>query len=133
MGFVYSEITLRNPRDASLKPMAVKALVDTGAQWLCIPEHVAIQLGLERHEDREVTLADGKKQTVPYVGPIQISFENRTCYSGALVFGDEVLLGAIPMEDMDVIVSPLHRTLTVNPQSPNIAAGKVKTIKMKIA
>lgn len=128
MGFVYTDLTLSNARDGALKPMTVQALVDTGAQWLCIPQHIAIQLKLDKNEDREVTLADGKKQTVPYMGPIKIGFDNRSCYSGALVFGDEVLLGAIPMEDMDLVVSPLHGTITVNPQSPNIAAGKVKSI-----
>ena len=56
---------------------------------------------------------------VPYVGPVLIRFENRRCLSGALVMGDEVLLGAVPMEDMDVLVSPKTRTLVVNPAHPN--------------
>jgi hypothetical protein len=42
--------------------------------------------------------------------------------------GDEVLLGAVPMEDMDVIVSPATRTVEVNPQSPNIPSSTVKSI-----
>jgi len=42
---------------------------------------------------------------------------------GALVLGDEVLLGAIPMEDMDLVVNPRDRTVDV---SPNIASGIVK-------
>jgi clan AA aspartic protease len=123
MGLVFANITLNNPRQPELQSMAVRALVDTGAYWLCIPEHVAIQLKLQKHEDREVTLADGKKHVVPYMGPLQISFENRTSYSGALVFGNQVLLGAIPMEDMDVVVSPLHQKLMPNPENPNIPAG----------
>ena len=44
---------------------------------------------------------------------------------GALVLGDEVLLGAIPMEEMDLIVNPRDRTIDVNPASPNIAQGIV--------
>ena len=40
------------------------------------------------------------KQMVPYAGPIEILFENRNCFVGALVLGDEVLLGVVPMEDM---------------------------------
>ena len=40
--------------------------------------------------------------------------------------GDEVLLGAIPMEDMDLVVLPAQRLADVNPQSPNIATAKVK-------
>ncbi len=129
MGMVYANITLKNPKDATLRPMQVRALVDTGAQWLCIPEHTALQLKLERLEDREVTLADGGKRLIPYMGPVQVSFENRTCYVGVLVFGNEVLLGAIPMEDMDLVVSPLHRKLMVNPESPNIAAGFVMGVR----
>jgi hypothetical protein len=39
--------------------------------------------------------------------------------------GDQVLLGAIPMEDMDLII-PKTRTLDVNPDSPNIASSIVK-------
>lgn len=123
MGLVHAEISLKNARDDSLRPMQVEALVDTGANWLCIPQHVANQLKLDALEEREVTLADGKKIMAPYVGPIQINFENRTCFSGAMVFGDQVLLGAIPMEDMDVLVSPLHQKLMVNPNSPNFACG----------
>ena len=45
---------------------------------------------------------------------------------GALVLGDEVLLGAIPMEEMDLVVSPRDRTVDVNPDSPNIATGNCK-------
>jgi hypothetical protein len=41
----------------------------------------------------------------------------------ALVIGDEVLLGAIPMEDMDLVVNPRDRSVDVNPDSPNIARG----------
>jgi clan AA aspartic protease len=125
MGMVYANLKLSNPRKQELQPMEVSSLVDTGAYWLCIPEHVCIQLQLEELEKREVTLADGRKQVVPYVGPIQLNFENRTCFTGALVLGNIVLLGAIPMEDMDVLVHPLKQKLIVNPESPNMAAGLV--------
>ncbi len=126
MGLTYANITLSNPVDESLKPIIVKALVDTGALYLCLPEHVVRQLGLKQYEVREVTLADGKSQTCPYVGPVEIRFENRMSFVGALMLGDEVLLGAIPMEDLDVVINPLLQTLTVNPANPNMACGKVK-------
>ncbi|KOR28807.1 peptidase, partial [Achromatium sp. WMS3] len=98
MGLIYTDIELINPRDSSLKSIKLQALVDTGAITLCIPKHVAIQLNLNELEKREVTTAEGKQTLVPYVGPIQIHFENRNCYTGALVLGDAVLLGAIPLE-----------------------------------
>lgn len=126
MGLVYANIELINPKNATLKPMPVTALVDTGAITLCIPEHVVLQLNLETLEQREVTTADGAKRLVPYVGPVQIRFENRNCFTGALVLGDAVLLGAVPLEDMDLVINPRLQTLTVNPDSPNIPAALVK-------
>ncbi|MDH4406456.1 MAG: hypothetical protein QE276_10675 [Cyanobium sp. D14.bin.5] len=48
-------------------------------------------------------LADGHRRTVPYMGPIEV-----------------VLLGAIPMEAMDLVLQPQLQSITVNPESPNI-------------
>ncbi len=127
MGLVYTDIELINPKEQALKPMKVKALVDTGAITLCIPEHIVLQLKLETLEQREVTTADGKKRLVDYVGPVQIRFENRNCFTGALVLGDSVLLGAVPLEDMDLVINPRLQTITVNPESPNIPAALVKS------
>jgi len=42
--------------------------------------------------------------------------------------GDQVLIGAIPMEDMDLVVVPRTRTLEVNPRSPNIGSTIAKQI-----
>ena len=128
MGYVHANITLKNPRLPALKPASISAMVDTGALILCIPEHVAAQLKLEENSQREVTTADGKSHLVAYVGPIEIIFENRSCFAGALVMGDEVLLGAVPMEDMDLIVLPSHRKLVVNPDSPNFPHALVKSV-----
>jgi len=85
MGLVHANISLSNPRLPNLNKIEVLSLLDSGAFTLCIPEHVKIQLQLEELEKREVTLADGKKQLVPFVGPIQINFENRMTFTGALV------------------------------------------------
>ena len=48
--------------------------------------------------------------------------------TGALVLGDAVLLGAVPMEDMDLIVNPSRREVTVNPASPNIPHARAKSL-----
>lgn len=126
MGLVNGKLTLKNPRLQDLDAVDVTALADSGALHLCIPEHVRIQLKLEPIDSKEVTLADGSQKVVPYVGPIELRFKNRVGFSGALVLGDQVLLGAIPMEDMDLIIIPKTRTLAVNPDSPNIASSIVK-------
>jgi clan AA aspartic protease len=126
MGLVTANLQLSNPREPALAPIEVAALADTGSVFLCIPEHVRLQLKLEALETREVKLADGSRATYPYVGPLVVRFKNRTGFMGALVIGDEVLLGAIAMEEMDLVVNPRDRTVDVNPASPNIATGICK-------
>ncbi len=126
MGLIYADIELANAKNGSLKSMAVRALVDTGAMTLCIPEHIAIQLQLQEIEKREITTADERSHLAPYVGPVQIKFANRTCFTGALVIGESVQMGAVPMEDMDLVISPSGQTVTVNPKSPNIPSAVVK-------
>jgi clan AA aspartic protease len=126
MGRVRAKILLKNPRKPELQPVELDALADTGAVHLCIPAHVQLQLGLEETTRKEATFADGSRSLVPYVGPVELHFKNRIGFAGALVLGDEVLLGAIPMEDMDLVVIPKTRTLDVNPESPNVAMTVVK-------
>jgi clan AA aspartic protease len=128
MGITRTTIQLSNPVEPGPGPIDCEALADTGAMHLCVPESVALQLGLSltSQDPREVTLADGSKRSVPYVGPIRVQFENRSCFVGGLVMGDEVLLGAIPMEDMDLIVRPLTRDVAVNPASPNMPSSVAK-------
>jgi clan AA aspartic protease len=126
MGLVNAEVILSNPRLPNLDSVDVVALVDSGATHLCIPEHVQIQLQLDEIDSKEVTLADGSRKLVPYVGPVEMRFKNRVGFAGALVMGDQVLLGAIPMEDMDLVIIPKTRTLDVNPESPNIATSMAK-------
>lgn len=123
MGLVGANIKLSNARDLTLKPVETPCLVDTGATYLCITEEIALQLKLEELQKREVKLANGHIIEVSYVGPVKVEFDNRSCFVGAMVMGDTVLLGAIPMEDMDLIVHPKLLKLSVHPDRPNIAGG----------
>ena len=126
MGLIHAEIDLSNPRNRDLASLKVNALIDTGAITLCIPEHIAVQLDLTELEKRGVTTAEGRHVPVPYVGPVQITFANRSCYTGALVLGDSVLLGSIPMEDMDLVINSRMQKITVNPENPNMPSAVVK-------
>lgn len=126
MGLTNAKIQLKNPRKPELEAVVIDALADTGAVHLCIPEHIQIQLKLDEIDKKEVTFADGSQRLVPYVGPIELRYANRIGFAGALVLGDQPLLGAIPMEDMDLIVIPSSRQVIVNPNSPNIASSIAK-------
>ena len=128
MGLVYGMLTLRNPRYPDLTPVEAEALVDTGAIHLCLPEHIAVQLRLDEYDRKEIVLADGSRRAVPYMGPLEVRFKNRTAIVGALVFGNQVLLGAIPMEDMDLVIIPRSRQVDVNPENPNMAVAMAKSV-----
>ena len=123
MGLVYASLRLYNDGRSDVEEVDAKALVDTGAQHLCIPEHVAVQLRLEKRFEREVKYANGKRELVPYYSGVRVEMMGRGCVVGALGFGDQVLLGAIPMEDMDLIVHPQSYQVLPNPENPNIAVS----------
>ncbi len=126
MGIIYAELRLSNFGKQELEEISVNAVVDTGAMELVVPEHVAIQLQLTDLKPREVLLADGTRKTVRYAGPIKVEMQGRDCVTAAIVMGDQVLLGAIPMETMDVIVHPRTQQLVPNPDSPNIPVSIAK-------
>jgi len=126
MGLVYANITLSNPVKSEILPVNTKCLVDTGSTYLVLPQRIANQLELSTLETRVATTADGSSHSVPYAGPVKVGFENRNCFVGAIIMGDEVLLGAVPMEDMDLVVQPQLLKLSSNPESPNIPHGLAK-------
>lgn len=127
MGLSNATIQIKNPKLPELEAVEIEALADTGAVHVCIPPHVQMQLNLDPVEEKEVTLADGSRKFVPYVGPIELRYQNRVGCTGALVMGDQPLLGTIAMEDMDLIVIPKTRKVIVNPDSPHVASSIAKS------
>ena len=119
MGLTHASLKLTNTFTGAA--VEVRALVDTGAWALCIPESVARQLGFDTTEvySTRVKIADASFVEVPVVGPIRINFSNRTCSTDAYVLGDEVLIGVVPIEAMDCIVEPRGQRLVVNPKNPD--------------
>ena len=139
MGLVYAEIEIINGEDIALarrnvigeeeiKRITVQALVDTGSYMLAINESIQEQLQLPIVEKRKAQMADGSIVECNVVAPVEIKFKNRRSSCSAMVLpGDsEVLLGAIPLEDMDVLIHPLRQELIVNPEHPYFAQMKMK-------
>ena len=121
-----ARIELRNPKRPELGTVKIEALADTGAMHVRIPAHVRTQLELDAVAEKEATLADGSRQLVPYVGPIELRYLNRVGFTGALVTGDQPLLGAMALEDMDLVVVPKTQQVIINPDSPDIASTVAK-------
>ena len=139
MGSVYADITLINGGDIEMakrhfigedevKKMTVKMMVDSGAYMMAINETLQEQLDLSFIEKRKAVLADGSVHEYDVVGPIHVKFENRTAICSAMVLkGDsKPLLGAIPMEEMDVLIHPRRQELIVNPDHPHYAQLSLK-------
>jgi clan AA aspartic protease len=139
MGLIYADIEIINAGDmevarrgyineVDVRKTSVKAMVDRGAYMLAINENIATQLGLVAVDKKLASLADGSTITLEVVGPVEIRFANRKTNVMAMVLpGDsEVLLGAIPMEDMDVIIDLLKQQLIVHPDRPYIPKMALK-------
>jgi len=139
MGHVYADITLLNGYEVTaakkglmpesdVKQLTVRAMVDSGAMTLTINEEIAKKLDLVVQKRQEVVLADGSIRRCDYVGPVHIHFENRFAGGNAIALpgADEVLLGVIPLEEMDVIIDPITQKLAVHPERPLMAQMKVK-------
>lgn len=139
MGLTYAEIELISSDDLALRRRGylkdeevrrakVSALADSGAYMLAVNEHLKAQLGLPVLGEQEAELADGSHVMLEIVGPVDIRFANRETTVRAMVLpGDaEVLLGSIPMEDMDVLIDPKRQELVVNPANPYVAKKHLK-------
>lgn len=141
MGIIYAEIELTNAEELILakrnllgqeevRHVRVNMLVDTGSVYMCINENVLEQLQLSIVDRRKGQLADGRIVEYDVAGPIEVRFKNRRCTVDAMVLpGDsELLLGAIPLEDMDVLIDPNRRELVVHPDHPYCAQTNLKTV-----
>ena len=119
MSLVQTEIVLTNAKDLILvedgykqemevRQITVKALVDTGAWTLVINEETRKKLGLGITGNKSGTLADGKKDFYLMAGPVEVMWKNRRVLLDALVLpeAEDILLGAIPLEAMDLTVNP---------------------------
>lgn len=96
-------ILLNNPCKPGLKPVEVIARADTSSLHLCISEHIRMQLELAERDKRVIVTADGQQHRCAYVGPLEIKWKNRRCFTGALVWGESVRLGVIALNEMDLV------------------------------
>jgi clan AA aspartic protease len=132
MGLTHTYITLVNATDAGMseagllpykqiRKTKIKALVDSGAEMMVINEYILKKLGLSTRDTWPVELANGSTKEYPVAKGIRICFENRdtTCDAIVMPGKTEPLLGAIPMEGMDVIIDLHKKKLVVNPKHPN--------------
>ena len=124
MGYVHAEITLKNVNDLlkaregiignpEIRQKTVQALVDTGSGTLVINEEIRQELGLVLDGEKPVRLANGVREIVKIADPVEVHWKNRKmmCQPWFIADAGEVLLGAIPLEEMDLAVNPNQQEL----------------------
>ena len=125
MGTVHAEITLKNVLDLAgsregrlkeedIRSVTVTAVVDTGAASLVINEDLCQKLGLAYIEERSVRMANGGRVSCKLTEPVDIWWKDRhwACPAVMLPGAESVLLGAIPLEGMDLMINPKKLELT---------------------
>jgi predicted aspartyl protease len=124
MGTTYEEITLRIDADMAMarhgyiketevRQVTIPVVADTGADTLVINESVRAALGLRILGPAQAWLADGQNHGCQTTETVEVTWKGRsmTCRPWLIANAPEVLLGAIPMEDMDIIVDPNRQCL----------------------
>lgn len=130
MGAVWTQVKLTNAVDDELvrrgllaprllREIEAKGLVDTGAVNLVIPAEIAQQLGLRILGQQLVKYADSRQETVGVTGPVMVECEGRKTIDEALVTGDEVLIGQVILEKLDLLVDCRNQRLMPNPANPD--------------
>jgi clan AA aspartic protease len=139
MGLTYTEVELLRADDLALERagylsadqvnrIRVLTLVDSGASMLTLSRSLSQRLKLAKVDEVDAELANGDVMRADVVGPVEVRFQNRKTVVNAIVVeaDTDVLLGAIPMQGMDVMVDPKREQLILNPDSPDKARMLLK-------
>ncbi|MDR2792876.1 MAG: hypothetical protein LBB61_04315 [Treponema sp.] len=100
-------------RGAEIRSLTPDSLVDTGAWTLVINEGIRQKLGFAARETVQSGLADGSTAQYGLTEPVEIRWKDRRTSHEAAVLPDanDVLLGALPLEGMDLMVDPVNQRL----------------------
>jgi clan AA aspartic protease len=125
MSEVRTEITLVNNAEQGaadlgympqeeVRRLTVNAVVDRGAWTLIINEETRDKLGLRVEEDREATLAGDVKVSSRITEWVEIRWKDRkaSCQAVVLPGEKEILLGAYPLEGLDLMIHPKTQEVT---------------------
>ena len=80
---------------------------------LIINEAIRQELGLEVHGKQPMRLANNTPEICTITEAVEVHWKDRSTVTSAVVLDGaaEVLLGAVPLEGMDLIVDPVNQHL----------------------
>jgi predicted aspartyl protease len=129
MGVVYTTLKIRNAINQG-EFISIQAKVDTGATMLVIPQHLADALKFPSMRQQTVKYANEKTENLLVVWAVELEVCGRTGVFEAVVQPNKnyALLGAIPMEALDLIVEPASFGIYPNPRSPQMPMAEIESI-----
>jgi len=141
MGAVRVEVKLTNAIDEALvnrgllapcllREYVAQALVDTGALTLVIPASVVKELGLRILRQQVARYANGFEEAIGVTEPVKIVCEERQTSVEALVVGDEVLIGQVVLELLDLLLDCKNQHLIPNPANPDYPVAVIKNVNL---
>lgn len=96
-----------------IRHLTAEGIVDTGATLISLPKELVDKLGLVEVEKRVVRYANGKTTEKTIAGGLLVEIQGRTSETRCVVEPKEktVLIGQIPLEEMDWMVHPQSQKL----------------------
>ena len=124
MGQVRVQVILTNYRESVLARLGqltpgqvqryeTEALIDTGAVQSVIPAAVADRLGLLRLRRTDAKYADGRVEEVDLAEVVTIEMLGRQIEITPMVLGEQILLGVMVLEGLDLMVDCHQNRLRV--------------------
>jgi len=129
MGRVLTEATIENvgdlwnvktgqraPEDVRRVQVA-DALVDTGSTMLSMPTRLIRELGLTEQYRKKVKSSVGLAEAAVF-DAVRLTIQGRSCTMDVMEVPDgaPVLIGQLPLEQLDFVIDPRSRTLIGNPE-----------------
>ena len=109
-------------QEADIRRTTVKAVADTGAVMLALPEDVVERLGVEIVGSVACAYADGRRDERSVAGPLTVRIGDRWMHASCVVVprGTDALVGQVVMEQLDLVADCVTRTLGPRPESPDL-------------
>ena len=133
MGEIIVDVELENPIDrgrfeygdlleADIRSATLKAVADTGAVMLALPEDVVERLGAPVVRSAAFIYADGRRGELPIAGPLTVQIGERWMTTECTVVpeGADALIGQLVMRGLDLVADCVSRTLAPRPESPDM-------------
>lgn len=132
MGEILVDVELENVTDrvlvrsghrraADVRRATVRAVADTGAVMLALPEDVVERLGVEVVGSAAFTYANGQRGDLPIAGPLAVRIGDRSMFTSCVVVPSsaDALVGQVVMEQLDLVADCVKQTLGPRPESPD--------------